>query len=344
MPAYDFFRDHFLFRLPTETSHSLSLGLLQTLYRTGLNRIIFPPVKRKPVTVMGINFPNAVGLAAGMDKNGDYIEGLASLGFGFIEIGTVTPQPQTGNAAPRMFRLPQHEAIINRMGFNNKGCDYVEKNLQQTRYKGVLGVNIGKHATTPLEKAHEDYLHVFQRLAPYASYITLNISSPNTQSLRELQHGDLLSILLHTMKNAQQELLANQQKYVPLVVKIAPDLTDEELHAISKIIKAEGIDGVIATNTTVKRNAIENSDYASEAGGLSGKPLTDLSTQIIAKLHTLLEDQIPIIASGGVCSGEDASQKIAAGAVLVQLYTGLIYKGPMLVNEVIEATTSRKLS
>jgi dihydroorotate dehydrogenase len=334
---YDFFRKHFLFRLPTETAHRVTLEFLQIAYRAGLSGLLYPAPLQRPLKVMGIDFPNPVGLGAGMDKNGDYIAALASLGFGFIEIGTVTPQPQTGNPAPRLFRLPQYQGIINRMGFNNKGCDYVVNKLQQSHYKGVLGVNIGKNAATPLDKAHEDYLHVFQRVAPFASYVTLNISSPNTQSLRDLQHGDLLSILLRTMKAAQQSFLTREKKYVPLVVKIAPDLSSEELQSLAKVVIAEGMDGIIATNTTLSRQGVENAEHAHEAGGLSGKPLSELATAQLAILHSLIGDQIPIIASGGICSGEDARQKIAAGARLIQLYSGLIYRGPILVREVVAA-------
>lgn len=335
--AYHFIRNHFLFRLSEETAHSVSLGALQAAYLTGLARLIFPAPLQKPLTVMGIQFPNPVGLAAGMDKNGDYIDSLASLGFGFIEIGTVTPQAQAGNPLPRLFRLPQYEAIINRMGFNNKGCDYVVNKLKHTAYRGVLGVNIGKNATTPLDKANNDYLYVFQRVAPFASYVTLNISSPNTQSLRELQHGALLQSLLSTLKQAQGDFQQQQNKYVPLVVKIAPDLSETELQAVAAVILSEKIDGVIATNTTLSRAGVEGAKYASEAGGLSGKPLTALSTEQISKLSKLLHGKVPIIASGGVNSAEDAREKMAAGAVLVQMYSGLVYGGPGMVQKIIAA-------
>lgn len=280
---------------------------------------------------MGLNFPNRTGLAAGLDKNGDYIDALASLGFGFIEIGTVTPKPQPGNPLPRLFRLTDHDAIINRMGFNSKGLDYVAERLKKTKYKGILGINIGKNRDTPLENAVDDYRIGFRQMAPFASYITVNISSPNTQSLRDLQHGDLLRTLLKTLKQEQ----ALQSNYVPLVVKIAPDLTLEELKNTAEILLAEKIDGVIATNTTLSRKGAENSPYAKESGGLSGKPLREQSTRIIRELAHLLQNKIPIIGCGGVFSAEDAREKLQAGASLLQIYTGLIYRGPALISELV---------
>ncbi|MES2218436.1 MAG: quinone-dependent dihydroorotate dehydrogenase [Pseudomonadota bacterium] len=331
--TYDFFKN-IIFRFDPETAHRLSLQALQAVHQAGLSRFLPVPLKN-PVTVMGIHFPNPVGLAAGMDKNADYLEGLAALGFGFIEVGTVTPKAQEGNAAPRLFRLIHQQAIINRMGFNNKGCDYVVDRLRRTTYRGVLGVNIGKNFSTPLANAKEDYVHVFRQVAPYASYVTLNISSPNTQALRELQKGELLQSLLQTMKQEQGEFLKQQKKYVPLVIKIAPDLTDEELKTIAEVALAEKIDGIIATNTTISRAGVEDSIHAKETGGLSGKPLTQSSTLVIQKLQKLLQNKIPIIASGGVSSAEDAQEKIAAGAKLVQLYSGLVYRGPWLVAEAI---------
>jgi dihydroorotate dehydrogenase len=321
-------------RCNAETAHHVSLKSLQFIYKIGLTPFFFPPLLKKSqaTTVMGISFPNPVGLAAGMDKNGDYIEALASLGFGFIEIGTVTPKPQEGNAKPRLFRLIPQQAIINRMGFNNKGCDYVVTKLKQTKFHGVLGINIGKNFTTPLEQANNDYVHVFRQVAPYASYVTLNVSSPNTQSLRDLQHGELLRSLLQTMKLEQQSYHQQHKKYVPLVVKIAPDMTQQELQTFADIALQEKIDGIIATNTTISRVGVE---HVSAAGGLSGKPLAEPATAVIKDLQTLLQGRIPIIASGGVHSIEAAQQKIAAGASLVQLYTILIYRGPMVVNEVV---------
>lgn len=320
-----------LFCLPPEASHYFTLNSLRIAHMLGLTSS--KSNISSPRTLMGLNFPNPIGLAAGLDKNGDYIEPLAFLGFGFIEIGTVTPKPQSGNPKPRLFRLTNQEALINRLGFNNKGLDYVVESLKHTQYKGILGVNIGKNRDTPNEKAIDDYLLGFRRVAPYASYVTINISSPNTQALRELQHGDLLQSLLRTLKQEQ----AAQKKYVPLVVKIAPDLTQEELEKIAEILLAEKMDGVIATNTTLSREGVEDSPYANEVGGLSGKPVFKRSTSIVNQLHKLLQGNIPIIGCGGILSAEDASEKIASGASLVQVYTGLIYRGPSLVAESIKA-------
>lgn len=316
-----------LFQLDPETAHGIALKGLKISHRLGLSKL-FPKAPSSPCTVMGLTFPNPLGLAAGFDKNGDYIDALASLGFGFIEIGTVTPKPQPGNPQPRLFRLTPEEAIINRLGFNNKGIDHLVQQVQKAAYKGILGINLGKNKDTPLEKAIDDYLYSFRRVTPFASYITINISSPNTPELRNLQHGDLLRDLLRTLKQEQAGFVATQHKYVPLVVKIAPDLTDEELRLIAENLLAEKIDGVIATNTTVSREGVKGSSLASEVGGLSGKPLTASSTEIIRKLHALLEGKIPIIASGGVMSAQDVRDKMSAGAALVQVYSGLIYQGP----------------
>lgn len=316
-----------LFRLDPETAHYAALNALRLAHRIRLT-VFFPPVKSSPRKVMGLMFNNPVGLAAGFDKNGDYIDALASLGFGFIEVGTVTPRPQEGNPRPRLFRLTEQEAIINSLGFNNKGIDHLVTQLQKTTFKGILGVNIGKNRDTPLATATDDYVMCFRRMAPLASYITINISSPNTPELRNLQHGNLLRYLLRTLKKEQLEFFESQQKYVPLVVKIAPDLTSEELRSIAENLLSEKIDGVIATNTTLMRDTLGSSPYAAQPGGLSGKPLNDKSTDIIKKLHAFLKDKIPIIASGGVVSAKNAQEKIAAGASLIQVYTGLIYQGP----------------
>lgn len=324
---YSFLRQ-LLFLLPPETAHSVVLNGLSSAHRLGLTN--FFPKKSNPVSVMGLNFPNRVGLAAGLDKNGDHIEALAALGFGFIEIGSVTPKPQDGNPTPRLFRLVKEEALINRLGFNNKGLDYVVERLKQTAFKGILGVNIGKNRDTATENALDDYLLGFRGVAPYASYVTINISSPNTPALRDLQHGDLLRVLLKTLKQEQ----ALQKKYVPLVVKIAPDLSVAELENIADILLSEKIDGVIATNTTVERSGVAGSVFANEAGGLSGKPLFAQSTLVVKELRKLLQDKIPIIGCGGIMSGQDAADKFAAGAELVQVYTGLIYRGPGLIGEI----------
>lgn len=320
-----------IFQCSPEASHYLTLEGLRLANLVGLTR--FYPKISSHQSLMGIDFPNSVGLAAGLDKNGDYIEALASLGFGFIEIGTVTPKPQTGNPLPRLFRLIKEEALINRLGFNNKGLDYVVERLTKTRYKGILGVNVGKNRDTPIEKGVDDYALGFRRVAPFASYVTINISSPNTPGLRDLQHGDLLQTLLRTLKHEQ----AQQKKYVPLVVKIAPDLEEDEIKDLASILLAEKIDGVIATNTTVSREGVEDSEYKKEIGGLSGKPLFSRSTDILKKLHALLQDKIPIIGCGGISSVDDAKAKMEAGASLVQLYTGLIYQGPSLITKIAQS-------
>ncbi len=323
-----------LFCLPPELSHDFTLKALRFAHQLKLTRLL-PAVPSVPVNVMGLPFPNRVGLAAGLDKNGDYIDSLAALGFGFIEVGTVTPRPQPGNLKPRLFRLVKQEAIINRMGFNNKGVDYLVARLKQIKYQGILGINIGKNKETPIENAAEDYLYSLRQVIPFASYVTINVSSPNTENLRQLQHGELLQDLLHTLK-AEQALFFNRtNKYVPLVVKISPDLTSDELTQMSAIFLAEKIDGVIATNTTLRRDGVESSHFAAETGGLSGKPLKLYSTETIKQLHKLLGNKIPIIGCGGISSADDAREKILAGASLVQVYTGLIYKGPRLIKEIL---------
>jgi dihydroorotate dehydrogenase len=322
-----------LFCLDPEKSHYFTLKTLKLLHKLKLTSFLFQ-TPFSPREVMGLHFPNPVGLAAGLDKNGEYIDALASLGFGFIEVGTITPRPQPGNLKPRLFRLVKQEAIINRLGFNNKGVDYLIEQLKQTKYKGILGINIGKNRDTAIENAINDYLYVFRRVINFASYITINISSPNTENLRQLQHGELLQNLLRTLKAEQMLYFENHKKYVPLVVKISPDLTSEELFQMCKIFLTEKIDGIIATNTTIGRVGVESSPLAAELGGLSGKPLKFLATEIVKQLHTLVEDQIPIISCGGIFSAEDAQEKITAGAKLVQIYTGFIYQGPKLVNEI----------
>lgn len=319
-----------LFCFDPETSHHLALNTLRYAYRLGLTRFFTLPPS-SPITLMGLSFPNKIGLAAGLDKNGDYIDALAALGFGFIEVGTITPKPQAGNPRPRIFRLTQQEAIINRLGFNNKGVDYLVKRLQQTSFKGILGVNIGKNRDTPLAQAIDDYLYVFRRVAPFASYVTINISSPNTAALRDLQQPHLLSSLLQALKKEQLK----NARYVPLVVKISPDLNKEELAEMAKVFLNEKIDGIIATNTTISRTGVEHS---TEAGGLSGKPLTTRATCIVKQLYELLQDNIPIMGCGGISSGEDAKEKFRAGASLIQIYTGLIYRGPALLRQLLEET------
>ena len=323
-----------LFSLAPERAHELTLSLLKSAHRMGMMR---QNVASKPVTCMGIEFPNPVGLAAGLDKNGAYIDALAGLGFGFIEIGTITPRPQSGNPYPRLFRLPEAKAIINRMGFNNDGVDKLIENVKAAKFKGILGINIGKNADTPVENAVDDYLICLEKVYNYASYITVNISSPNTKNLRSLQSGDALTELLQTLKKRQLELAEEYQHYVPLVLKVAPDLTDEDIQFIAKQLLQFKIDGLIVTNTTLSREGVENLKYGNEAGGLSGAPVFEKSTACLAAFAKVLKGQIPLIGVGGILSGEQAIAKQQAGASLVQIYSGLIYTGPALIKDCIDA-------
>ncbi|MDT4332212.1 quinone-dependent dihydroorotate dehydrogenase [Methylomonas sp. MED-D] len=326
-----------LFSLPPETAHHATLQLLQVAHASGVSTLTRPAAPDKPVDVMGLHFKNPLGLAAGLDKNGDYIDALAELGFGFIEIGTVTPRPQPGNPKPRLFRLPEHQAIINRMGFNNLGIDHLLAQVGKCQYRGILGINIGKNADTPLEKATEDYLIGLRKSYTAASYITINISSPNTKNLRQLQQGDEIKQLLSALKEEQLKLQAAQGKYTPIAVKIAPDLSDEEISHIAALLLEFAIDGVIATNTTIARDKIQGHIHADEAGGLSGAPVKDSSTRVVNGLAAELQGKLPIIAAGGILSGADAQEKLAAGASLVQIYSGLIYRGPELIDEILNA-------
>lgn len=294
-------------------------------------------VAAKPVTCMGIEFPNPVGLAAGLDKNGAYIDALAALGFGFIEIGTITPRPQAGNPHPRLFRLPQAKAIINRMGFNNDGVDKLIENVKAAKFKGVLGINIGKNADTPVEKAVDDYLICLEKVYNCASYITVNISSPNTKNLRSLQSGDALTELLQTLKQRQLALAEEHQHYVPLVLKVAPDLEPSDIEFIAQQLLQFKIDGLIVTNTTLSREGVENLPHGDEAGGLSGAPVFEKSTACLAAFAKILEGKIPLIGVGGILSGEQAVAKRNAGATLVQVYSGLVYTGPELVKDCVDA-------
>jgi dihydroorotate dehydrogenase len=324
-----------LFRLQPEIAHHLTLAGLQALGRLGkLN-----PLRRSPKgsarTVMGLNFPNPLGLAAGLDKNGDCIEGLAALGFGFIEIGTVTPRPQIGNLPPRLFRLPEAEAIINRMGFNNKGVDHLLRRIEQTRYQGILGVNIGKNRDTPVERALDDYLACLRKVYAHAGYVTVNISSPNTPGLRTLQTGENLDQLLLGLAAERESLAQRHGRRVPLAVKIAPDLEPSDIEAIADALVRHGIDAVIATNTTASREGVEGLPHGQESGGLSGRPVFAKSTEVVRRLSQALQGKLPIIACGGIFSVEDARAKLDAGASLVQIYTGLIYRGPKLVSEIV---------
>ena len=325
-----------IFRLDPETAHHLTLSALNISHKLGLSG----QAKTQTtdcIEVMGLKFPTRLGLAAGLDKNGDYIDALAALGFGFIEIGTVTPRPQPGNPKPRLFRLPEAEAIINRMGFNNEGVDHLIKQVQSSRFQGIVGINIGKNFDTPIEQAVDDYLIGIQKAYPHAGYITVNISSPNTANLRELQQKDHLGGLLSVLKQEQEKLAQQHQRYVPVVVKIAPDMEQEELKAVADTLLQNSIDGVIATNTTISRQGVENISHGDEQGGLSGAPLTHKSTEVVRLLYQYLGEQVPIIAAGGIMSADDALDKIGAGAKLVQIYSGLIYRGPKLIKEITVA-------
>lgn len=339
--SYPFIR-RLLFRLDPETSHELTLDLLGAAARLKLLPLFVPPRVVKPVRVMGLEFPNAVGLAAGLDKNGDCIDGLAALGFGFLELGTVTPRPQPGNPRPRLFRLTERQAIINRMGFNNRGVDYLIERVRQARYKGVLGINVGKNADTPVDKATDDYLIGMRKVYPYASYITVNVSSPNTPGLRTLQFGDALRQLVESVKNEQRLLAAEHGRYVPVAFKIAPDMSDEEVRLVAQTLLEFQVDGVIATNTTLSREGVKGLPHAAEQGGLSGAPLRDISTRVVRVLAESLQGRIPIIAVGGILDAAAAVEKIDAGASLVQIYSGLIYRGPALVREAAEAIALRQ--
>lgn len=326
-----------LFKLPPEASHELSLEWLSAANRLGLLKPCIAPINDLPVEVMGIKFPNPVGLAAGLDKNGDHIDALANMGFGSIEIGTVTPKPQSGNPKPRLFRLPENRAIINRMGFNNFGVEHLVERVKKARYSGPIGINIGKNFNTSVEEAVTDYLTCLRAVYSSASYVTINISSPNTPGLRSLQYGSVLSALLGEIKREQDILSERHGRYVPIAIKIAPDMLDEEIKVVAQTIKACGMDGVIASNTTLDRDAVSGFPYAHEAGGLSGAPLADKSNHVIRALKAELADEIPIIGVGGIMSGEQAAEKIEAGAKLVQIYTGFIYSGPQLIRDSVEA-------
>ena len=322
-----------LFHIDPETAHHLTLCSLKSAHSLGLSGIVAARIPDDPRTVMGLTFPNPVGLAAGLDKNGGCIDGLAALGFGFIEIGTVTPLPQPGNPKPRLFRIPQANAIINRMGFNNGGVAALIENVKRAEYKGILGINIGKNAVTPIGNAADDYLICLRKAYPHAGYIAINISSPNTANLRQLQGEDALNDLLKLLKAEQQKLADTHGKYVPIALKIAPDLEGEQIAQIARLLMQHRIDGVIATNTTLSRNGVENLPHGNEAGGLSGAPLRERSTAVIRALAAELQGALPIIGVGGILSGADAAEKISAGAALVQIYSGLIYRGPALISE-----------
>ncbi|WP_462378888.1 quinone-dependent dihydroorotate dehydrogenase [Pseudomonas sp. Marseille-QA0892] len=331
-----------LFKLSPETSHDLALDLIGVSGRLGIARHLARQPASLPVTVMGLDFPNPVGLAAGLDKNGDAIDGMAGLGFGFVEIGTITPRAQPGNPRPRVFRLPQGEAIINRMGFNNRGVDYLLDRVDAARFSGVLGINIGKNFDTPVERAEDDYLLCLERVYDAASYITVNVSSPNTPGLRTLQFGESLNRLLDALSIRREALASTRGRRVPLAIKIAPDMTDEETALVAAAVREAGMDAIIATNTTLSRDGVETLAHADEAGGLSGAPVRAKSTQTVRVLSETLKGHLPIIAVGGITEGAHAAEKIAAGASLVQIYTGFIYRGPDLIRESVDAIAALK--
>ncbi|PLV62162.1 quinone-dependent dihydroorotate dehydrogenase [Erwinia sp. B116] len=324
-----------LFQLDPERVHELTLQQLKRLSGTPLRGLIRQSLPFRPVSCMGLTFKNPLGLAAGLDKNGECIDAFGAMGFGFIEIGTVTPRPQPGNDKPRMFRIVEAGGIINRMGFNNLGVDHLVENVKKAHFDGILGINIGKNKDTPVEQGKDDYLISMDKIYPYAGYIAINISSPNTPGLRSLQYGEALDDLLSVVKTRQAELQQIHHKYVPVAVKIAPDLTEEELIQVADSLVRHNIDGVIATNTTLDRSLVAGLKYADEAGGLSGRPVQLRSTEIIRRLSAELQGRLPIIGVGGIDSLVSAREKIAAGATLVQIYSGFIYQGPPLIKEIV---------
>lgn len=334
----------FLFGLDPEAAHDLTLAALARVQRTPLMCLVSQPRIDDPVTIAGLRFPNRIGLAAGLDKNGRCIDAFGAMGFGFVEVGTVTPKPQPGNAKPRMFRLPEAQALINRLGFNNDGVAAFIANVRRARFRqsgGVLGLNIGKNAATPIERAVEDYLTGLHEVYEHADYVTVNISSPNTKNLRELQSDDSLDALLGALQERRAALAAAHRREVPMFVKIAPDLDEPQVQSIASALKRHGIDGVIATNTTIAREAVQHLPHGNEAGGLSGAPVREASNRVIRLLRAALGASYPIIGVGGVMSAEDARAKIDVGADLVQLYTGFIYGGPPLVTACAQALRRR---
>jgi dihydroorotate dehydrogenase len=326
-----------LFALEAEAAHGLTLYALGVAQRSNLMRVVaHAPPEDLPVRALGIDFPNPVGLAAGLDKNGEHLDALGALGFGFIEVGTVTPRPQPGNPKPRLFRLPGQEAIINRMGFNNRGVDALARNVGRSSWRGVLGIKIGRNKDTPNERAADDYLACLERVYPLASYVTVNVSSPNTPGLRELQTGDSLRRLIGVLMESREQLAVRHHARKPVLLKIAPDLDDAGMDAIAAAVAGSGIDGLICTNSTIDRTAGTGELHADEAGGLSGRPLFEGSTDVLRGMARRLGDRIPLVGVGGVLSGSDAADKVAAGATLVQIYSGLIFRGPWLLTESVE--------
>ena len=326
-----------LFALDAERAHHLALMAIEAAYRTGTNPLLATKPTPYPQEVFGIVFPNPCGLAAGLDKDGAHIDALASLGFGFIEVGTTTPRPQSGNPKPRMFRLPEHQAVINRLGFNNQGVNVLVSNAERARFSGVLGINIGKNKDTPNERALDDYLFCLERVYARASYVTVNISSPNTQGLRDLQEEETLRRFIGGICEAGERHAARHGRRKPILLKIAPDLSDSELDAIAEVLRNSAIDGLICTNTTIDRDAVAGHRHAGEAGGLSGKPVFAKSTAVLRGMAGRLDGRMPLVGVGGIVSGVDAAAKIEAGASLVQFYTGMVYRGPGLISESVEA-------
>lgn len=324
-----------LFQLDPERAHELTFQQLRRVSGTPLEFLIRQSVPTKPVSCMGLSFKNPLGLAAGLDKDGECIDAFGAMGFGSVEVGTVTPRPQAGNDKPRLFRIVEAEGLINRMGFNNLGVDNLVENVKKSHFGGILGINIGKNKDTPVEQGKDDYLICMDKVYPYAGYIAINISSPNTPGLRSLQYGEALDDLLAAIKNKQQELHARHHKYVPVAVKIAPDLSEEELIQIADSLVRHNIDGVIATNTTLDRKLIQGLNYCEQMGGLSGRPLQASSTEVIRRLSLELQGRLPIIGVGGIDSLMAAREKIAAGASLVQIYSGFIFKGPRLIKDIV---------
>jgi dihydroorotate dehydrogenase len=330
-----------LFIADPETAHGLALEGLRLGHEIGATSLLCSNISQ-PVTVMGLEFPNPVGMAAGMDKNGDYIDALGSVGFGFVEIGTTTPRPQSGNPKPRIFRIEEANAMINRLGFNNKGVDYLVEKAKKHRFQGILGINIGKNFDTPNDRAADDYLVCLEKVYAHADYITINISSPNTKGLRDLQDTEQLDKLLAALNTRRLELADEHQQRVPLVVKVAPDLVDEDIAGIAESVVRNEFDGVIATNTTISRSAVKGLPHADEPGGLSGTPLKDMANHVLAALRDALPKEVSLIGTGGITSGADAAEKIQLGADLVQFYTGFVYKGPDLVKDCLTAIRKQK--
>lgn len=326
-----------LFRLDAEQAHALSLKAIDAAYRSGLNPLLATRPAPLRTRAFGVEFPNPVGCAAGLDKNGEHVDALMGLGFGFVEIGTTTPRPQDGNPKPRMFRLPEQQAVINRLGFNNTGVDALVRNVENARRNGILGINIGKNKDTPNDKAAEDYIYCMERVFALADYVTVNISSPNTTGLRDLQDEETLRRFIGELREVQEELGGVHGHRTPMLLKVSPDLGDAELDGMASVLNAARIDGVIVSNTTVDRSGVLGHRHGGETGGLSGQPLYTKSTTVLRKLRLRLDDSIPLIGVGGILSGADAAGKIVAGAKLVQFYTGMVYRGPELIGECVSS-------